>query len=365
MSIQHILCVHGLGKHENDWVNTKDRDSKSLNDHFKCIWDSYNSKYGFGKYDDQIKLHSIHYDDLFEKMLDGWVEHLAAFKDLAFQDDMLAKHSDYFAEIAEKAEKAGKDEKFWRTHLVDLLLFAGIPSVKDMLITYTTEQMVKIINKETAEDLNSRFSVLCHSMGTAVTEKAIKTLQNHTVNGETISGDLKFNTIALVANTSYLLSRSKGDFFQSNFKPSSSHAGLCDFMFNVNHRFDPVGQTYPFKPFDHEEDWLDKEEKDSLYFNIKLKRLSSPDIHSLVHYISDPRFHIPYINALNGGAIPDDDIQAICNDFDKETPQNQFKSMITALKAIEVSDTKSFKTFYEAFKTLSSTIESYKKVLEG
>ena len=81
MAVHHVLCIHGIGKHSDDWVDDKDDGGPSLRELLKATWDSYPATKSKGAFDQRVKLHSIHYDDEINKIFATWEEQSKKLKD--------------------------------------------------------------------------------------------------------------------------------------------------------------------------------------------------------------------------------------------------------------------------------------------
>lgn len=368
MATHYILCVHGIGAHSNNWIEDQDDGGQSFQALFQNVVDTYPAVKN--ELDGKVKLVSIHYNDYFEKVIAHWQTHLETLLSFQGSRELMLSSQDYVKEIAVKAKQAEDAQEFWRTHIMDLVLFAGLGSIKEPVLLYVAEQILKHCRDAGPYD---KFSIIGHSMGTSVVEKSLKKLYNEGVKGDTLKGDLKFRSICLIANCAYMLSRDHGSFYVSDFKPNAANDGMCERMLNVNHRWDPVGQFMPFDP-DTEMDWL-KPEDTWRYNDIRLKRLSSPNVHAINHYFRDPAFHIPYLrmlcdtDQLPGGALvskisAEEELQAQ-NVFLAATPLGTYKSAYADLKALDAKNVQTFKDFHERLRALQALKESFQGGMEG
>lgn len=370
MAKHHLLCVHGVGLHANDWVTTEEQDDGlTFKDRFEACWAEYSA---LGATDD-LELHSIHYDDAIVRILDNWDDMLRQFSMLAPRTPLMQSGADFFKELHEKAlETKGKNNRkqFLRNHVMDLLLFYTIPSVTDAIITYVGRQCIDIINRERKEDKEAIFSVLGHSLGTSVVEKTLKAMFNEGIgqqNGskDTLEGDFKFQSITLIANASFTLARANDEesfYINSNFKPGGDSGAICQTLINLNHKLDPVGQFRPFRP---PSQWLHPDDG-HCYIPIELSRLSSTDVHSINHYLRDPRAHIPLFNSLKGyTAITKDVFEDAKQQFDAQTPLSHYKSMAAALEKLRIGDTSTMEDFIQSITAALELARNYKKDVQG
>ncbi len=370
MAKHHLLCVHGVGQHANDWVTTEEQDDGlTFKDRFEACWNQYSA---LGTTDDLV-FHSIHYDDAIIRVLNNWDDMLGQFSMLAPRTPLMQSGADFFNELHEKAlatKGENNRKQFLRTHVMDLLLFYTIPSVTDAIITYVGRQCFDIINRERDNDEQATFSVLSHSLGTSVVEKTLKAMFNEGIeqqNGpmDTLKGDFKFQSVSLIANASFTLARVNDEesfYINSNFKPGGDTGAICQTLLNLNHKFDPVGQFRPFRP---PTQWLHPDDG-HCYIPIELSRLSSTHIHSINHYLRDPRAHVPLFNSLKGyTAITKENFSNAKQQFDAQTPLGQFKSVATALEKLKIDDASTMKDFVQSFIAVLEIARNYKKNIQG
>jgi hypothetical protein len=370
MAKHHILCVHGVGQHANDWVTTEEQDDGlTFKERFEACWNQYAI---LGTSDDLV-FHSIHYDDAIVRILSSWDDMLKQFSMLAPKTPLMQSGTEFFNGLHEKAlatKGESNRKEFLRTHVMDLLLFYTIPSVTDAVIMYVGRQCLEIINKERADDEQSTFSILGHSLGTSVVEKTLKAMFNEGIkpqNGspETLKGDFKFQSVSLFANASFTLARANDEesfYINSTFKPGGDSGAMCQTLINLNHRFDPVGQFRPFRP---PTQWLHPDDS-HCYATIELSRLSSTSIHSINHYLRDPRAHVPLFNSLKGyTAITKDVFDDAQGQFDAKTPLGQFKSMKTALEKLQIDEASNMKDFVQSITAALELAKNYEKDIQG
>jgi len=323
-----------------------------LEELFEKTWEKYLVLKG--KFSAKVKLHSIHYDDEINKIFESWQKQAEDLKKGLSTSPVLQGEAAVFTDAVDKAT-AAKDQADWRyTHLMDLLMFVGSPTIQDRLVTYVGRQIIELIQERGDDD---EMSLIAHSMGCAMAHKALQALYNEGVempNGsrQTVKGDFSFVNISMVANTSYALSRDRAEHYHTIVRPSSKVGdGCCFSWINVNHVLDPVGR---FVPFDCKEpNWRDPVVAAAgLLRDIPLDLVSSRDIHSLTHYFRDPSLHIPFFElAFDPGFTTEQKSKAI-EAYKKETIESAFKTLISHLESevLDVSKTESFKKLFEALR---------------
>ena len=355
----HIICVHGIGTHSKTWVKDKDG-SGDEKQSFEELFQEKRDRFPQLK-NRKFELHSICYDDEIDKIFQSWADYAKQLKDQLKTSPLLAAQAAWFTDAVDKAVAAKGESNFGYTHLMDLLLFVGSPTLQKRLVTYVGNQVIKLIQQYAQND---DISILGHSMGCAMTHKVVQALYNEGVETkpgkiETIQGDFRFVNVAMVANTSYSLSRSRDKFYQDRLvRPSSRAEEGCSYTWlNVNHQLDPVAR---FLPFDCHKDaaWLDPVvATNGDYLDVVLKQLTSKSIHSLTHYFRDPSFYIPYFKLVFGAKFSEKDVRDAHGEFDELTPEGKFKGLVSHLEAIDLSDTSSLKSLFEALKDFYALIQ--------
>lgn len=360
MQLHRILFIHGIGEHANEWLTTTEEgDSESVSDQFFALLSGYPALKAVDP--KSVKLHSIHYDDEILKLFANWADQAKKLKEGLSSSPILRDEAAWFTEAIDKANQAQQAGKWQFTHLMDLLMFAGSPSIQDRLVTYVGRQIIELV-KANPTDL---FSLVGHSMGTAMAHKVVQALYNEGVvdeNGarQTLKGDFRLQCVTMIANTSYALSRDRATHYSGIARPSMSvGTGCCHKWINVNHRLDPVGL---FMPFDYRRNpsWLDpKVELRGFHRDIRLSRITSPSIHSISHYLRDPSFNIPFFELTFGERFSDKQRDDAIKKFDASSPEGQFKALWSHLETLDVSKTESFREFYTSLKTFLALIKQF------
>ncbi len=359
MAKHRILCIHGVGQHADNWVDTKDGSQESFADQFTKLLKAYPALATVNP--KQVVLHSIHYDDEILKLFSNWADQAANLKKSLASSPILADQMDWYTDAIDKVSAAKKASDLKFTHLMDLLLFVGSPSIQDRLVSHVGRQIVEIINTNAGDD----FSLIAHSMGTSMAHKVIQALLSEgfvAPNGtrHTLMGDLNFYSVTMVANASYALSRERASHYDGIVRPSmTTGKGCCSKWINVNHRLDPVSR---FMPFDYRKnpEWLDPRiESRGYHRDLVLHRISSPDIHSIQHYFRDPSFHIPFFELTFSKRFTAEQRDDAIRDFEKKTPVGQFKSLRAHLGELDVSNTDSFRDFFESLKAFQALVKQY------
>tara|TARA_R110000824_G_scaffold78220_2_gene197523 strand:+ start:8146 stop:9237 length:1092 start_codon:yes stop_codon:yes gene_type:complete len=363
MATRHVLCVHGIGSHTDDWINSPDDGDISFNDLFLDRWNNLQTNHDYRPRHD-IKLYSIHYNDAIERLLGNWVEQLELLSNRMSENANFQKEKDFFDGLIEKAKPADDQRSFLLTHILDLLVFASLYSVQDSIITKVGNQIGQILKDEVDYNRGDQACVIGHSMGSSVVEKTLKALFSESVSLDglkfRLQGNEQLAAVMLVANVSYTLARKRDAFYDSIFRPGGDEMRIMKHLLNANHKLDPVGNFKPFDPYRHNPDWLPAEDQDN-YHNLEISRLSSPMVHSINHYFRDPNVYLPLFEILGGRSIAKTVLVKLRSDFETDTPLGKFRSARESLKELDVTDARSMKEFYEKVKALSDYAREFKK----
>jgi hypothetical protein len=358
MPTHHILCIHGIGEHSNDWVNDAG-DGESFAQQFFALLKRYPSLKGVDP--DNVKLHSIHYDDELLKLFASWEEQVKTLKAGLASSPLLGDQAGWYTDLIDKATAARTAGAWQFTHLFDLLLFAGSPSIQDRLVSYVGRQIAELIDNHYGD----HFSLIGHSMGTAMAHKVIQALFNEGYiakdgSRQTIRGDFCFRGVTMIANASYALSRDRERHYDGIVRPSMTVGeGCCYKWINVNHCLDPVGQFMPFE-YRRNPQWLDpRVESRGYHRDLQLHRISSPSIHSIRHYFADPSFHIPFFELTFSKRFASKQRDEAIRAFESESPEGRFKALQAHFRALDVSNTYGFRDFYVALKAFIDVIKQY------
>jgi hypothetical protein len=361
----HVLCIHGIGKHDLEWVDAKDDGEKTFEETLSECWEKYPGlkKHAF---DDVFELHSICYDDEIRKLLKNWKDQADAIKQTLSISPLLSAEAARFTDLFDGATtEAGadpsKDEDWRQTHVADLLLIMGSPTIQDALVTHIGDQVLKLIRKWAKDEGKLPLvSIVAHSAGTAMAHKTIQALFNEKVDGTTLGPHFQFKLVCMVANTSFTLSRDRDNHYTGWVRPSLvAGQGCCTRWINVNHKLDPVGR---FKKFDFRKNpaWLDPAvEGRRWHRDILLSRISSKNIHSINHYFRDPALHIPFFELAVGAKFTEADLSKATDEFIEKTPEGKFKTLKGFLDRLDPSEATSFKDWVTSLSGFRKLIRQF------
>lgn len=284
----HVLFfVHGMGEFEPDWSTQL---QAQLREHFR----SYKRLREKGT-DKNFDFVEINYNDVFEEERARWKSNADEAAKAAGKDGM---EKDLIKSILDAA-KAPTGDSFFQTHLLDVVLFYSFAQVSQRVQLRVADQILKRLRAD-GENNVPRWSVLAHSLGTAVTAETVHAMFTHKAGGVRLGDAFKPQYLAMVANCSRLLWNKGGDLYRSKARPEDMEGGgTCWKYLNFRHKLDPIPQVQPFHP--PPAHWFPADtDPDRVYLDCELpaKDVASANVHSLEHYLSHPLVHIPLISTL-------------------------------------------------------------------
>lgn len=285
-----VFFVHGIGDTAKGW-------SKDLRGEFKALFDSYPLPAGGRPFAEQFQTEEIFYNDLF----DDWRKRVATDAGGALK--LLGPGGLGAGEIGHllKAGAATGGGGFFRTHALDVLQYRFLRLIADAVRSAVQNQ---IMSKLTETDFGTpvRWSVIAHSMGTAVVHD---TLHQMFRPGPGSEGSALFqpHAVLMLANVSQLL-HDEGflgdgvDAYKSVVKPDrDADRGACRYYLSSTNRFDPVALTGDFKP---PADWLSDSAKLQRRFRVlDFKAIpKNAQVHGFGEYLAHPAVHVPLFRIL-------------------------------------------------------------------
>lgn len=356
---RHLLCVHGIGQHDKEWVKTEGFDKV-----LETAWNSYpNLKKSRGEFSENIKLHSICYDDKITEIMESWKEQSDQFKNALTGSAIGMSRFGWSTDMIDRLAQMQEDEKekYFYTHAMDVLLYWGSLTYQEMLVSHVARQIISFITESVDLKKGDTVSVLGHSMGTSMLHNALSMLYSHElVPNRTVRKSFKFQGIFQISNTSYLLSRNHDEHYRNNkIKPSIGGSGIAKYMISVSHRLDPVSSLVPFHP--PLDTWLDPEtnlKQEDYYKELWLDQITGANIHSLEHYFKNPRLSSAFFTMIMDRHLPKSQINDALDAYKKSTYVGQFDSLKNEL--LRIKDVKDINP-----QNLNAIIKSYRTLLDS
>ncbi|MEO6332361.1 MAG: hypothetical protein ABIV11_10305 [Gemmatimonadaceae bacterium] len=286
-----LFLIHGMGAYDGDkWA-------KEVKAVLVAAWKKY-PKLAAVKFDDQFEIEMVHYDPIFQGIVTKWQTDSTALGKLADQVGA--------AEVGQLVgwlKTAGKtDGNFIWSHAADVLLYRLSATVRQRVVTHVAKQIIEGVEKQYEEHQRSNWSVIAHSLGTAVTHDALDMLAVGQIPGVTVTAfDPRIEqaqVVAMVANVSRVL-EAIVDVYQSAVKPgrAGQSGRSCLRFLNMRHFLDPFTIPRMFRP----QSWPDAATvADGRYSYIEVEHVHEVNVHDICHYLRNPAAHIPLFRALAG-----------------------------------------------------------------
>jgi len=252
-------------------------------------------------FDDVFEPVYINYDVIFANVLQRWAEEAQTITNAGIDA----------AEVATRMVRwmegiAQTDDNFAWTHVGDVILYRFFNLIRQRVKVRVAKQIHDALEPN-AEGAVTRWSIIAHSLGTAVTHDVVHAMNSTTPNeaGIPMLDALapKANVIAMLANVSKTL-ENDADVYSSVVVPPTS----CNVYLSANNKYDPfVNEELlvpeSFNPQGHAV-W-DTAANDKKFIDIKPSNIHQVNVHSIDNYLINPNVHVPLLRALCGpGSIP-------------------------------------------------------------
>ncbi|MEO6221691.1 MAG: hypothetical protein ABIP90_00470 [Vicinamibacterales bacterium] len=265
MARQVVFLVHGIGEQKPKWSAEPVAYLNTISERYASVKEPISK---------QIDFVEVNYGDVFDKQLARWDQDVDTFK----VNGVVPQAKDAVAWLDGVTEGG-----FVWTHIGDVVLFLS-RLTRAAAVSEVVAQMAATISKE--NDAQTQFSIIAHSMGTAVTMEAVNSLCTAIpdVGWPGMPDGFMFREIMMLSNTSRLLQRPEltadggSRMLPVGFRPD----GLCGVYRNVFHQRDPVSWPRRFKLTGASEDD---------YVDVTLDHYYGRNLHDLTHYFEHPAVH--------------------------------------------------------------------------
>jgi hypothetical protein len=278
-----VFLVHGMGKHEDDW-------------HLPVIaaLDEAVQSHGYARFagrnvTDLIEFVPLGYDGILR-------EAVGRIEDSAQLLQGLAPFSDEVAALGQWFDGSSLQErKFIWSHAMDVVLYRIHTPTRQLIRTTLIDEMAPRIHEVLSTSPTLPVSVLAHSLGTAVAHDAIHFLGGHEWGGQPNAfapNIWRFNTITMLANVCRLL-RTEVDPAVSIVRPgpTGQPGSYCMKFLNIRHEFDPIPWPLMFDT----SNFVRRRTRD-----LVIRHVHEPNVHGWIHYLLNPRVHVPFLRAALG-----------------------------------------------------------------
>lgn len=236
-----IFLVHGMGRYGRmDGGEFKPDTAGWFAEARKALEDNYDTfvKPGMGlgvEFDDRFEVVDVIYDDIFEKIRTAWATQAEGWK-------LLGLDTGFVGKIQAVLQQKDEDNFLW-THVADVALYA-LPLTRDAVKMHVVDQMLGKLAEVIGAGPFDTWSVVAHSLGTAVTHDCLTLLQHHAE--ERFGNWLPPRALCMIANVSRALTNNDTTCYDDVIAPSGP--GHPDYYLNANHELDPFTRIDPFRP---------------------------------------------------------------------------------------------------------------------
>ncbi len=369
-----LFLIHGIGRHADDWATQKDGPITALEEAAQ--------RYAFfkgKKLGDFIEFVPIRYDDLFDRILDGW----ANLSDSVLKNAGPVSEA-CIAETLDAVKKAGDDKNQFIRIGGDVLLYRGFKLFSQRVKLRVLSKMAETIAARATGSSGTpvRFSIAAHSMGTAVAHDALHHLgtedwlakdyryefEDDKKEADKEAASLKkslskknpfspevfrFDCLFMLSNTSCLLHTTPGTPYTTIVKPGTAghRDSYVQTYFNIDHQFDPVSKMCRFVMPDN---W--KMHGGGIDIS-DLNHFHDPNIHGFRHYLTHPKVHLQMFRSLINSYEPTQADLDILDDFPRwggtfSSPSDQLREKLRVLvESAKVKNT--LRQFIEIYQELT------------
>jgi hypothetical protein len=289
-----IFLVHGMGVYDGDtWAGEVKQ----------VLVKAYNQypRLAAIDFDAQFEIVMIHYDPIFQEIVSKWQADSKALTPLA--ESVGAPLVASLVGWLQGAAK--KDGNFIWTHAADVLLYRLSATVRERVKVHVAKQIVDGVSQQYDEHQRSLWSVVAHSLGSAVVHDSLDMLATGVVPGVPVNAFdptiEQAQVVAMVANTSRLL-ETVPDAYLSAVQPGKAgqRGRDCLRFLNLRHFLDPFTIPQMFHP----QEWPDAATVASgRYRYVEIAHVHQANVHDICHYLANPAAHIPLFQALAGDSM--------------------------------------------------------------
>lgn len=337
MSKQLVFLVHGMGDFAEGWANdTKEQLAR--------LYGQYEGVAGLPPFSD-LELVEVNYNQLFEARRHQWKTEAGAVLTELQEGGLEGGALNQLADLA----AAPSQEGFLATHLLDVFLYRFVAQLAEQIRNDVATQIVEAIENLPVTEVR-RWSVLGHSLGTAVVHDSLHAL--FTDSGAVgVQRPPRANVIAMISNVSRLLQNDIDAYLSSVHPSADPDLGVCGYYLNAKHDWDPFARPKEFRPVDDWPDALTRAQE--RFVSVTINAFAEKNIHALNHYLENPKVHIPLFRHLtrSGSILLTDEILATTSAvYEMSTPFGQFEALQTKLKNLQLADTATWHQTLRAFR---------------
>lgn len=320
-----IFLVHGMGDFEAGWAG----DAIAL---LKRAYSEYKIS-DFIDFDDRFVFKEIEYNHIFEERRKAWKEEAEAINGILISNGFTESAATKLLSLANGAT----GDSFFKTHILDVIFYRFMPQIADQVKRFVQKSILEVTEEG---DFASPpiWSVVAHSLGTAVVNETLHAMFTHPVSNTLLSHTRKPEVIAMVANVSRVLWNDGSIYDRSTVFPHPDRVmGMCTYYLNFQHPLDPFPRIKSFHP--PKPPWRNDMNRD----NYILKKIGRTDItdwnvHGFTHYLAHPAVQAAIFRALLfKGAVKDDEIEVQMEAY-RQLQIDKVEEVATELAKVKTAD---------------------------
>lgn len=332
MSKHKLVMVHGMGDFNQGWSEA----SQAL---IRTNYNAVRSNYVLD-FDEQFEFVEINYNQFFEQRREQWKnqqqEMEATLTAGGISNSLLSKLMSINSQLT--------SDEFIATHVLDVILYRYIKQIAEQIRTYLAEQFIL------AATSSSKWSIIAHSLGTAVTHDTLHALFTHNIEGQALARHFRPTNLWMLANVSRVVSDDV-DVYKSVVKPTFDPGnGVVSEYFDVRHPYDPIPNVRAFHSKNGEAThW--RQTVGNRYQHILLpgSNVTQINVHDFDHYLKSPSV-VRAINLSLAGAAAIDETKMKQYKVQYKTTTGEGKAQQAKIKfeSISLGDPSTIEAFVKS-----------------
>ena len=358
MSKHIVFLLHGMGDTSSGWSQP--------------LQEQLHKKYKDYKVSESIKLKNkcefkeLNYNHIFTSHIEKWQSNGRAVESQLEASGATSKTLSWLASISQATAK----KEFLATHVLDVILYRYIKGIQSQIISHLSSAIVGTLNAHSVPGTVPSWSVICHSLGTAVMHDV---MQANMTTDEFPLGSAHGTPVLYmtIANVSRILQDSDSDVYRSAVRPTlkdRSKLYSCHRFVNVRHELDPFTIPSRFNP-----PWKKGHSnpvynlrKASNFATIETKGLTGINPHDLGHYLEHPQVHAEIFRNIVGNIeISAAEINKQAKIHEQRTLSGQFDALKDEVEKLKLTDRKSLSDAVAAWTRFQTTVRQLKDASNG
>jgi hypothetical protein len=295
VSKHQVFLVHGMGEFEAGWSETPRAILAQAVNAYPRLRDN-----GFAS---AFEYKEISYNHVFDAWREQWRQDAAKAAKALTAVGLGSGVADELIKAAGQPAGGG----FWRTHVLDVIGYRFLMPVAQEVWRSVQAQILGHL-KSFPDDDRPSYSVVAHSLGTAVVYEAFHAMLTNGADGHSapLGSALRPDNVFMLANVAKPLWNRGGSVYPPLMSPSLANGdGLCFRFANFWHQLDPIARMDRFDP---PAAWFPPlSPRDEVYLDVALpvQDLQDANVHAFEHYLGHPLVHVPMLRWLAGfkGAV--------------------------------------------------------------